>query len=122
MKRALALSVFLMLAAGILSAADVTGVWKGAFEYSGQSVPVTFNFKNDGGAVTGTVDGMPTPNAKIEEGKLDGEQISFWIAIDYQGMNLKLVYKGKIAGDQITFQFGTEDGSWGTEMTAKKSA
>jgi hypothetical protein len=34
---------------------------------------------------------------------------------------VKLVYKGKVAGDEIKFEFGTEDGAWGTQFTAKKA-
>jgi hypothetical protein len=121
MKRALTLSSFFLLITVCLQAADVSGVWKGAFDYNGNSVPVTFNLKASGADLSGTVDGLPTPSAKIQEGKVDGDAVSFWINIDYEGQTIKLVYKGKVAGDQIQFNFGTEDGSWGTELTAKRS-
>ena len=109
MKRTLALTGLVVLLAALLSAADVTGIWKGAFDYNGNSVPVTFNLKSSGDAVTGTIDGLPTPNAEIKEGKLQGQDMSFWITIEYQGQNIKLVYKGKLSGDEIKFTFGTED-------------
>ncbi len=121
MKRALSLTGSLLFLAAWLPAADVNGVWKGAFDYNGNSVPLTFNLKSSGEELTGTIDGMPTPAAKIMDGKLQGEAVSFWITIDYQGQPIKLVYKGKVSGDQIQFSFGTEDGSWGTELTAKRS-
>ena len=121
MKRAFTLITFLLVVAVLLPAADVTGVWKGSFDYNGNAVPLTFNLKSTGGEVTGTIDGMPTPAAKIMDGKLQGEAVSFWINIDYQGQTIKLVYKGKVSGDEIQFAFGTEDGSWGTEVTAKRS-
>ena len=97
--------------AALLSAADVTGTWKGAFDYSGTSIALTFNLKSTGDTVTGTIDGLPSSSAKIEDGKLQGEDVSFWITIDYQGQPLKLVYKGKVSSDQIQFSFGTDDGS-----------
>ncbi len=122
MKRAITVLGLTVFLAAVLSAADVTGIWKGAFDFNGTSVPLTFNLKSEGDAVTGTVDGLPTPAAKIQEGKLQGEAVSFWLTIDYQGQPVKLVYKGKLSGDQIQFQFGTEDGSWGTEVTAKRSS
>ena len=102
-------------------ATDVTGTWKGAFDFNGNSVPLTLNLKNSAEAVTGTVDGLPTPAAQIQDGKLQGESVTFWISIDYQGQPVKLVYKGKVSGDEIQFTFGTEDGSWGTELTVKRS-
>ncbi len=122
MKRSLTLAGLLLFLASWLPAADVTGVWKGSFDFNGSAVPLTFNLKSTGEEVTGTIDGLPTPAAKIMDGKLQGEAVSFWITIDYQGQPIKLVYKGKVAGDEIQFSFGTEDGSWGTEVTAKKSA
>ena len=121
MKRAATLTGLLLVLTALLSAADVTGVWKGSFDFNGTAVPLTFNLKADGETVNGTIDGMPSPAAKIQDGKLNGDDLTFWITIDYQGMPVKLVYKGKVAGDEIKFNFGTKDGSWGTEVTAKRS-
>jgi hypothetical protein len=120
MKRALILTSFLFWFAALLSAAGITGTWKGAFDFQGTSVPVTLDLKGDGETVSGTVDGLPTPMVQIQDGKLQGEAVSFWITIDYQGQPVKLVYKGKLAGDEIQFTFGTDDGSWGTDLTVKR--
>jgi hypothetical protein len=110
------------LLAVLLSAADVTGAWKGSFDFNGTAVPVTFNLKNADDGLTGTIEGLPTTPTSIHDGKVEGDTISFWINTDYQGQTYKLVYKGKVTGDQIKFTFGTEDGSWGAEVTAKKSS
>ena len=103
------------------SGPDVTGNWKGAFDFNGESVPLVFKLKSAAGVVTGTVEGLETSPAEIHEGKIDGDTMTFWLNTDYQGQTYKLVYKGKIAADEIKFSFGTEDGSWGTDMTASKS-
>ncbi len=100
---------------------DVTGDWKGAFELHGSSVPVIFHLKSANGQVTGTIEGLPTSPAEIHEGKIDGDTVTFWLNTDYQGQTYRLVYRGKIAADQIAFNFGTDDGSWSTELTATKS-
>jgi hypothetical protein len=121
MLRTFTLAGLVLLLAGLLPAADVTGTWKGSFDYNGNAVPVTFQMKSAEGAITGTVDGLPTPNAEIKEGKLDGDTVSFWISIDYQGSPLKILLKGKVAGDEIKFTMGTEGGEWSTDLTAKKS-
>jgi hypothetical protein len=47
--------------------------------------------------------------------------VTFWVNTDYQGQTYKVVYKGKISAAQIAFTFGTDDGSWGTEMTVTKA-
>ncbi len=104
-------------------AADAGGTWKGAFDFNGSSVPLTFHLTVASGAVTGTVEGLPTTPAEIHDGKVDGPTITFWVNTEYQGQTYKIVYTGKIsaAGDEIAFSFGTDDGSWGAQMTAAKS-
>jgi hypothetical protein len=99
---------------------DVTGVWKGAFDYNGTSFPLVIHLASGNGVVTGTVEGLPTTPAEIHEGKIDGDTVSFWVSTDYQGQTYKLVYKGKVAAAQIAFTLGVEDGSWSTQMTAAK--
>jgi hypothetical protein len=102
-------------------AADVSGTWKGAFDFQGSSIDLTLHLKIDGTTVTGTVEGLPTTPAEIHDGALAGDTVTFWVNTDYQGQTYKLLYKGKIAADQISFDFGTEDGSWSTPLTVKKS-
>jgi len=102
------------------SAPDANETWKGAFDFQGTSVPLVFHFKTTAGVVTGTVEGLPSGVASIKEGKADGDAIGFSIMTDYQGTPIKLVFRGKIAASEIKFTFGTEDGSWGTELTAGK--
>ncbi len=100
---------------------DVTGTWKGAFDFQGNNVPLTFHLASAVGAVTGTVEGLPTTPAEIHDGKIDGDTVTFWVNTEYQGETYKLVYKGKITEGQIAFTFGVEDGSWGAELTAVKA-
>jgi hypothetical protein len=121
LKRTLTVASFLLLIAGMLSAADVSGTWKGSFDYNGTAVPLTFDMKADGEALTGTVSGLPTPKVDIKDGKIAGDDLTFWVGIEFQGNPIKLVVKGKVKGDEITFNIGTEGGEWGTQLTAKKS-
>lgn len=100
--------------------ADVAGAWKGAFEFQGSTISLTLNLKTAGDGVTGTMEGLPTSPAEIHDGKIDGDAISFWLQTDYQGQTYKLLYKGKVTGDQMEFSFGTDDGSWGTAVTLKR--
>lgn len=101
-------------------AADVSGTWKGAFDFQGTSVPLTLHLTSDGAKVTGTVEGLESGPAEIHEGVVNGDTVSFWLNTDYQGQTYKLVYKGKVAADQIAFDFGTDEGSWSTTLTVKK--
>ena len=113
------LSAILCLAPAAV-AADVSGSWKGSFDFNGNSVPTAVNLKAAGADVTGTVEGLPTSPAEIHEGRVDGDNVTFWVNSDYEGTTYKLVFKGKTVGDHIDFSLGTEDGSWGTTMTVKK--
>ena len=103
-------------------ALDISGDWKGTFDYDGNSVPVVFHLTSAAGAVTGTVEGLPTTPAEIHEGKLDGDTLTFWSNTDYEGQTYKLVYKGKIADGKIAFTIGIDDGSWSADFTATKGA
>jgi hypothetical protein len=111
-----------MAPAVALAGPDVTGNWKGAFVIQGKSMPLTFHLTSTGGAVSGTVEGLPTTPVEIHDGKLDVDTVTFSVTTDYKGNPVKLVYKGKVSTDGIKFTFGTEDGSWGTELTATKSS
>lgn len=108
--------------AGALSAADVTGKWTGQFDFNGNNVPLTFNLKSDGATLTGTVSGLPTDNAEIKDGKIDGDSVTFWLITDYEGNAVKLVYNGKISPDQIDITMATEDGAFSVSFPIKKSA
>jgi hypothetical protein len=88
--------VALLAALPAVHAADVSGTWKGAFDFEGSNVPLTFHLTVAGAVVTGTVEGLPTP-AEIHDGKIDGDTVTFWLNTDYQGQTYKLLYTGKVA-------------------------
>jgi hypothetical protein len=119
MKRNLAMAGMLIVLASLAWAAELTGKWEGSFTYNDQAVPVSIELKGST-EISGTVTGLPGGVAQIKDAKLDGETLSFWIMIDFQGNPLKIVYKGKVSGKEIKFMMGTDDGSWGTELIAKK--
>jgi len=104
----------------LAGAADLSGIWKGDFDFNGTSVPAVITLKVTGTDVTGTVLVPTSPPSEIQEGKVDGDNVTFWMNSDYQGTTYKVVFKGKIVADHIDFSFGTDDGSWGTTMSVKK--
>ena len=120
MKRNFVITGLLLMLAALASAADLTGKWQGTFSFNDQSVPLTFELKG-ATAITGTVAGLPSGVAEIKEGKLEGENLTFFIMTEYQGNPIKLVYRGKVKEGEINFEFGTDDGSWGTTLVAKKA-
>lgn len=103
-----------------LVAADVDGKWKGSMQQGDREL--TFDLKADGGKLTGAVSGLIDKALEIKDGKVEGDSISFWVMSEYQGQPVKLVYKGRVSASEIRFEMGTEDGSWGTEVAAKRAS
>lgn len=122
MKRACTVTALFLFLAALAWPARLSGDWKGPFEFEGNTITVVMHLSAKDAALTGTVDGLPTPATVIREGKIDGDTVTFWIDTDYQGTTYKLVFKGKVTGDEIHFQFGTEDGSWGAELVVKRAS
>jgi len=103
----------------LLWAADVTGMWTGQSESGPAWV---FNLKSDGSKVTGTIQGNDGKDRPINEGKLEGSDISFAVDSEWQGNPITLVFKGKVTGDEMQLRVDTKDGAWGTDLVAKRSA
>lgn len=96
-----ALVLGLLLAAGSLLANPVDGKWSGSVSTPGGDFQVSFTFKADGAALSGAMAGMDGMDFKIADGKIDGDNISFSVTIDFAGTPLKLDYKGKVATGEI---------------------
>lgn len=103
------------------SAADVSGTWKATAEGPNGPIQRTFTFQQNGTKLTGETVSEYTGKSVINDGKVEGDAISFNITAKFQDNEMKLAYKGKITGDTIklTSDFG---GSGQTiEWTLKKS-
>ena len=103
----------------LLLAADVTGKWAAQSENGPSWI---FNLKSEGSKVTGTIQGNDRKDRPINEGKLEGSDISFSVDSEWQGNPITLVFKGKVSGDEMQLRVDTKDGAWGTDLVAKRSA
>jgi len=122
MKRTAIFMFALLALASVASAADATGKWKGTLETDDGSRELTFTLKADGGKLTGIVAGLLDRPLDVNEGKVEGSTIAFSVITDWDGNAVKLFYRGELAGDEIKFTMGTDDGSWSTEIKAKRVA
>ena len=93
----LALSLFLAGAAPAF-AADVDGKWAGSIDSPNGQINVGFTFKADGVKLTGTTTGPDGAEVVIKDGKIEGNNLSFKVSLDFGGMPLELNYKGVMAG------------------------
>ena len=99
--------------------ADITGAWTATFDTQVGQQSYTYEFNQKGSELTGS---MKSGNgeSKVENGKVEGDTVTFVENMNYQGMALKIDYTGKIvSSDEISFTRNV--GGFGTEqLTAKK--
>jgi len=117
--RILGLVFFVGAVTSVLLAADISGKWAGKSE---QGPDWVFNFKADGSKVTGTMQAADGKERPINEGKLEGDTLSFSVDSEWQGQAIKLVMKGKVSGEKIDLRVDTEDGAWGTDLVLTRSS
>ena len=117
MKRLLLL--FALLSLGAL-AADVTGTWKATAEGPNGTMERTFVFKVDGTTLTGETTSSFLGKSVIEEGKIEGDAVAFRITARFQDNEMKISYKGKVSGNEMTLTSTFAQGDQSIEWKAKK--
>ena len=98
----LVLLATLLLVVGPAFTAEVTGTWTAAIDTQIGVQNYTYTFTVQDGKLTGTAKSQ-FGETKITEGTLKGDEIAFVENLDFQGQPLRIVYKGKISGDEIKF-------------------
>jgi hypothetical protein len=118
MKRLL---VLLALCALTALAADISGNWKATAEGPNGNMERTFVFKQEGTKLTGETTSSMMGKSAIENGKVEGDTITFTITGKFGDNEMKLNYNGKIiSGTEIKF---TVDAGGNTiEWLAKKAS
>lgn len=115
-------SLLILMAAFSLtaSAADISGTWKGTADTPVGKTERTFVFKVDGNKLSGETISNVFGKSTIDDGKIDGDNLTFTITITYQGNDLKANYKGKVAGDEIKLTVDIPEGDQTIEYTVKR--
>jgi hypothetical protein len=121
MKRVPTVAGLLVVLATLLYSADATGKWKASLDAGGETHDLTFDLKASGDTLTGTVGGLTAQPSEVKDGKVQGDTVSFWAMGEYQGQPLKLVFKGQVLENEIHFTMGLDDGSWSSDLVAKKA-
>jgi hypothetical protein len=106
-------------------AADVTGKWVAETPGRNGGPPrqMTFDLKQDGTKLTGTMSGGmgrggATP-IEISDGKVDGDKVSFTVKRETQNGPMEMKYNGTVSGDELKLKFTMMDQE--REITAKRS-
>ncbi len=104
MKRRQMFSLLCLLLSVVSSAfgADISGKWTASFETGIGVQNYTYEFKVADGKVTGRAESQHG-KATITDGTVSGDTVTFTEVLDFQGMEIKINYTGKIDGDEIKF-------------------
>jgi hypothetical protein len=103
------------------SAADIGGNWKGSAETPNGTIERTFVFKVDGHKLTGETTSNNFGKSVLEDGKVDGDNVSFNLTINMGGNEGKVSYKGKMVdADTIKFEVTVQSYDQTLELVAKR--
>jgi hypothetical protein len=107
--------VVMVIATALVRAADVSGKWAATFDTQvGQQV-YTYEFVVKGTSLTGTIKGNLLGESKVEDGKVDGQKITFVENGKFMDMPIRIEYSGEMtSADEIKFTrmvvgFGNEE-------------
>ena len=92
----------LLAAAGLLFAADVSGKWTASFETQIGVQNYTYDFKVARREAHRHRE-VEFRRRPIVEGTVKGDQIDFVENLNMEGQQIRIVYTGKISGDEIKF-------------------
>jgi hypothetical protein len=108
------LMVLLAVLAGVALAAGVDGSWKATAEGPNGTIERTFTFKTEGSKLTGESVSSFTGKSTVMDGKVDGNNISFYMMVKFGDDEVKVTYKGTVSGDEIklTADFGGQNIEW----------
>jgi hypothetical protein len=113
----LALLVAAFAAVTFARATDIDGKWKAEFDTQIGVQKYVYELKLDGDKLTGKATferGDQKGSVDLTEGKVAKDEVTFVEPLKFQDQEIRVVYKGKLAGDEIKFtravgDFATEE-------------
>jgi hypothetical protein len=103
-------AVAILVFAAVIRAADPSGRWTSTFTTDVGEQQYTFEFKVKGTMLIGTAKSNLLGDSELQEGKIDGDKISFVENANFQGMPLKITYSGTMtSADEIAFSRNVAD-------------
>ena len=123
LRKNIILTVLILAGLVCAYAADVTGKWTTQFDSQVGVQKYTFELMADGANLAGTaiskIADAEEVRTALTEGKINGAEITFVENLKYQGMDLRIVYKGTVSGDEIKFSRNVAD-QGGETFVAKR--
>jgi hypothetical protein len=118
-RRAFTLTMLLMLTVARAFAADITGTWKASFDTQIGQQNYTFQFVVKDAALTGKIESEMGGASEIQQGKIDGDKVSFVELFKFDGNEIQITYTGQVtSADEI--KFSRQVGDFATEQLVAK--
>ena len=114
-----ALVLGLLLFSAPAFAAGVDGDWSGSLDTPNGPVQVSYTFKSDGAALTGSTTGPDGSKVAIKDGRIDGDKISFSVDFDFGGTPTTFKYTGVVSANGIALSSDFQGQSF--NFTVKKT-
>jgi hypothetical protein len=96
-----ALTLGLLLASSSAFAADVEGTWAGSIDSPNGAIAVSYTFKAQGDALTGSTSGPDGTPIAIANGKIQGNKLSFTLSLDFGAGPTTFVYTGEVSATEL---------------------
>ncbi|MBZ2178176.1 MAG: hypothetical protein ACK58M_06470 [Acidobacteriota bacterium] len=114
----LALGFTALSAAG----ADPSGIWSGSMTgRDGNQREVSFRFAADGPRLTGSMLGPTGNEIEISDGKVQGEEVTFKVVLNWNGRPAALLYRGRLTGGELRLKMQRVGAPRAIEMLLKKA-
>jgi hypothetical protein len=94
------MAILVILALSVAAAAgDISGKWYAPME----GVYVEMVFEVDGTTLNGTMYNPLSGKMKIKDGKIEGDNISFYVERKFRQRNIRVAWQGLVTGKEIEF-------------------
>jgi hypothetical protein len=101
------LGMAMLMLVGMAFGADIDGKWTAEMPgMDGAPMKLNYTFKADGTTLTGSTAGPDGKEIQIKDGKIEGNKISFILAMDMGGQEMKITVKGEVAGSELNMDMG----------------
>lgn len=95
-------AALLVALAGPFAATGVNGRWKAEVGTPFGPADYTFTLRAEAGVITGTAE-SEMGRTTLEDGRLDGDRLTFVEPLSFDGRAIRLQYEGQLTGDEIRF-------------------
>jgi hypothetical protein len=107
-RRVIAITIFVLALITAAWAASATGKWTATFNTQVGEQKYTWDLTATGSKLTGKYTSS-NGNGEISDGKIEGDDLSWVEMLKFQDMDLRIVYKAKLSGDELKISRNVAD-------------